>query len=78
MNRVKEAANIINISSVKSLLDIGCRGGSLRDNLWSGQDYFGCDLIAGNNVDYLGDFQSMVFDRKFDCVVALDMLEHVD
>lgn len=65
---------------VSAVLDVGCRDGSLADFLPSSTTYFGADLFQNEreNVAYLGDIQSVVFDRKFEQVVALDILEHVD
>ena len=78
LDRIRVASNIIGEASINSLLDVGCRGGELRAYLRPEIDYFGCDLVHDEHVRYVGDVQSIVFDRQFDCVVALDILEHVD
>ena len=64
--------------SIASVLDVGCRDGRLRRLLPGNVRYSGCDLVAGEHVRYVGDVQSITFDESFDCVIALDLLEHVD
>lgn len=78
MNRIKLAASAINYSNIKTVLDVGCRSGILKKYLPSKLEYFGNDLISGANVHYVGDIMDIDFDRRFDCVFALDILEHVD
>lgn len=43
-----------------------------------GAEYSGADLFAGAGIQYVGDITKMEFDRTFDAVVALDILEHLD
>lgn len=78
MDRIQVASSALAGIPLRSLLDVGCRGGVLRRYLPPEIDYFGCDLEPGEHVRYVGDVQSVKFDRTFDCVVALDVLEHVD
>lgn len=78
MDRVAIAAQCANALSVRSVLDVGCRDGYLRRLLAAGVQYSGCDLVPGEHVRYVGDARSIAFEERFDCVVALDLLEHVD
>jgi hypothetical protein len=78
MDRIRLAADVVGKEKINSLLDVGCRGGALRAFLRPEIDYFGCDLVKGDHVHYVGDIQAISIDRQFDCVVALDILEHVD
>ena len=78
MDRVAIAARCANALAVTSVLDVGCRDGLLRRLLPEHVQYSGCDLVAGEHVRYVGDVQSIAIDDVFDCVIALDLLEHVD
>lgn len=80
MSRIRTTGAIIqSLPDVKSLLDVGCRDGILREAIPAEVDYFGCDLFAvGDHVRYVGDFAIMEFSRKFDVVTANDVLEHLD
>ncbi len=77
---IKGAELVNNLEDVVSLLDVGCRDSSLEDRLDSKIEYFGCDLFQNdkNSVDFVGDVLATDFGRKFNCVVALDIIEHVD
>ena len=77
MSRIEFAASILKPLAPKSVLDVGCRDGSLAD-LLPGTDYSGADLRPGPRVKYVGDVTRLRLDRKFDAVVALDILEHLD
>lgn len=77
MGRIQFAAEILRPLAPKSVLDVGCRDGSLADFL-PGTDYAGADLRPGPRVKYVGDVTRMQMDRKFDAVVALDILEHLE
>jgi len=63
-------------------LEIGARarsGISRRDAVPDGWNYTGFDIIAGENVDVVGDAHQLSrhFDQKFDAVMALSVLEHI-
>jgi SAM-dependent methyltransferase len=78
MDRVAVAASSARALAVSSVLDVGCRDGHLRRLLPAHIRYSGCDLVPGEHVTYVGDIRSVEIDNRFDCVIALDMLEHVD
>ncbi len=81
MDRIIETQKIINqLNDVKTLLDVGCRDTILKNGLKHQIEYYGCDLYQNkyNNVTYVGDITKIKIDKKFDCVCALDILEHVD
>lgn len=78
MDRVAVAARSAHALAVESVLDVGCRDGQLRRLLPAQVHYSGCDLLPGENVRYVGDIRSIEIGERFDCVIALDMLEHVD
>ena len=64
------------------VLELGAGyGGSTCRELFAsrGIDYFGTDMAAGPGVDYVANFETMTrdsFDRQFQCVLALNVLEH--
>jgi len=81
MDRIQFASEILkSMPPAASLLDVGCRDGSLVDRLPPSTAYFGADLFQNErgNVAFLGDIQKMEVGRKFEYVLALDILEHVD
>lgn len=78
MDRVAFAAHCATALPVRSVLDVGCRDGYLRRFLPEHVRYSGCDLVAGEHVRYVGDVRLIDIDESFDCVIALDLLEHVD
>lgn len=43
-------------------------------------EYTGSDLFQNEekSVDYVGDIMSIELEKRFDCVVGLDVVEHVD
>lgn len=63
-----------------SILDVGCRDGTLREHLRPGLAYTGIDMSADSAATKICDVeQGIPFgDGTFDAVVALDMLEHTD
>src|SRR5215210_3282913 len=77
MGRIQFAAEILRPLAPKSVLDVGCRDGSLAD-LLPGTDYAGADLRSGPRVKYVGDVARLQLEEKFDAVVALDILEHLE
>jgi SAM-dependent methyltransferase len=81
MGRLDLAAQIVGRPREgASVLDVGCREALLSDLLPPSVAYYGCDLVADRRgrVKYVGDFSSLEFDRTFDIVVALDVLEHLE
>lgn len=77
MSRITVAARILQPLHPTSVLDVGCRDASLGEQLPEAE-YFGADLVGGPNIKYVGDVTKMEFDRTFDTVVALDILEHLE
>lgn len=77
MSRNGFAASILKPLAPTSILDIGCRDGSLAE-LLPEAEYAGADLRPGPRVKYVGDVTRMQMDEKFDAVVALDILEHLE
>lgn len=79
-NRIQAAAALLpQVGPFQSVLDVGCREGYLQPHLPAGTDYAGLDLVpCGPHVRYLGDVLAIQFDRRFDVVVALDVLEHME
>jgi len=80
MSRVSVTGKIVSsLSDVNSILDIGCRDGILRKYIPERIEYYGSDLFNhGNHVAYVGDIMELSFDRKFDIVAAIDILEHLE
>ncbi len=80
MSRLHLAAQLVEKSGARSVLDVGCREGALADLLPSAVEYAGADLFpdARGRVTYVGDISDLRVDRKFDAVVALDILEHLE
>jgi SAM-dependent methyltransferase len=78
MNRVSVASDLINAQGFRSVLDVGCRDAVLQRTLKPEIAYAGCDLFPGENVRYVGDILTLDIRERFDCVVALDILEHTD
>jgi hypothetical protein len=78
MTRIVCAGRILKALPISSVLDIGCRDGSLADELPSAT-YSGADLCADGRgrVKYVGDVTQMEITGVFDAVVALDILEHL-
>jgi len=80
MGRISQVGKIItSLTDVGSILDVGCRDGVLKKHIPSDMSYFGSDLFKnGNHVNYVGDIMEVSFDRKFDVVTAIDILEHLE
>ena len=78
--RVQSAKKILKDIQIDNLLDVGCRDCSLRSVLPPRVTYYGNDLFQNSDgsVDFVGDFMSIEFPMNFDCVIALDVVEHVD
>lgn len=78
--RIRAAGEFIQDIQITSVLDVGCRGCEALNVMPPGIEYFANDLFQNKDglVNYVGDIQTIQFDRKFDCVLALDIVEHVD
>jgi 2-polyprenyl-3-methyl-5-hydroxy-6-metoxy-1,4-benzoquinol methylase len=79
MSRIGFAAEILRPLAPTSILDVGCRDGALADH-FPRVDYWGADLLpsANGRVRIVGDIVEMQLTRRFDAIVACDILEHVD
>lgn len=64
----------------RSLLDVGCRDGRLKNFLPPAIEYSGIDLFPGPYVSKVCNVEEGIPypDAAFDAVVALDILEHTD
>lgn len=82
MNRIEEVSKVINIKTeIKTLLDVGCRDCILQKYISPNIKYVGLDLFQNieNTVSIIGDINSTnISDESYDCVVAIDILEHID
>jgi hypothetical protein len=80
MFRIVEVANIINDKDIQSILDVGCRDCVLKKYLKPEIKYYGNDLFQNTyeSVNYVGDINSLSIAEKFNCVTAIDILEHTD
>src|SRR5688500_9155025 len=78
--RIRTAGQLIAYLGVKSVLDVGCRNCEAENVIPKGVEYFGNDLFqnAAGSVAHVGDALTLEFGRTFDCVIALDVVEHVD
>ena len=78
MSRIKYAGRLLRPLDVSSVLDIGCRDGSLADEI-PDTYYSGADIVPDKRglVKYLGDVTKIDLPDRFDAVVALDILEHL-
>jgi len=81
LDRLKFAGHILKeLKDINTVLDVGCREGLLRSWLPDRIRYFGNDLFQNSTgtVDYVGDISNLDVASKFDVIVALDILEHVE
>jgi hypothetical protein len=79
MDRVGQAAKIINALPVASVLDVGCRDQVLQKHLRPTVSYAGLDVHPVNGRPrYVGDLMKLDIAERFDCVAALDVVEHTD
>lgn len=78
--RIAAAREMLSGLNIRSALDVGCRDCAARNALPVDAEYFGCDLFQNpaGTVTYVGDIMSLKLDRRFDSVIALDVIEHVD
>jgi len=70
-------------NNIKTILDVGCRDCILKKYVGDVvDDYKGCDLFQNEDdtVDYILNIEEgLPFkDNSFDCVVALDLVEHLN
>jgi SAM-dependent methyltransferase len=79
-SRVRAAADLVKGLPVASVLDIGCRTCEAKRIVPTGAEYFGNDLFQNDSgsVAFVGDAVDIDFGRTFDCVMALDVIEHLD
>ncbi len=61
-----------------SILDIGARDRILKSRLNGGYDYFSADVVDGHDYTINLEDKLQFEDNKFDFVVALDVLEHIE
>ena len=73
-----QMTGIAHLPNVQEILEIGPGGGTFK-LLMEAMAYrvFTADVQERFEPDYLGDFRHLCFDRKFDAVVAFEMLEHM-
>ena len=73
------AARIINESYVESVIDLGCRDCILAEKI-DIDSYVGIDIYQNetNTVTKVIDVMEYDLPRNSECVVALDLLEHLD
>ena len=78
--RIKHVLGVLENLNFNNILDVGCRDCSISKAIEKNISYYGCDLFQNNekSVAYVGNFMDVEFDRTFDCVIALDIVEHVD
>lgn len=81
MDRIDFVAGmIIEHGSITSVLDVGCRESELANRLPDSIIYVGSDLRQNRAglVTYIGDIATISIREQYDCVCALDILEHLD
>lgn len=78
--RIAAAKEILKGINAPRVLDVGCRNCEAREIFDHHVNYQGNDLFQNESgsVTYVGDILAMEFDRQYDCVMALDIIEHVD
>ncbi len=78
--RIMAASEILNELSISEVLDIGCRGCEAKAVLPKVVSYYGNDLVQNESgsVNFVGDALHYNFGKTFECVIALDVIEHVD
>lgn len=78
--RIDAAGEFLRKLHISSVLDVGSRGCEALSVVPSGVEYCANDLFqnSAGSIDYVGDILAVNFDRTFSCVMALDIIEHVD
>ena len=78
-SKFEEVARLLD-PQTKTLLDVGCRDGRLKNHLPGTIEYSGIDLSPGPLVSKVCNIEQGIPypDNAFDAVVALDVLEHTD
>lgn len=78
-SKFEEIARLLD-PEIRTLLDVGCRDGRLKNYLSGTIEYSGIDLIPGPFVNKVCNIEQGIPypDNAFDAVVALDVLEHTD
>jgi SAM-dependent methyltransferase len=78
-SKFEEVARLLD-PQTKTLLDVGCRDGRLKNHLPGTIEYSGIDLSPGPLVSKICNIEQGIPypDNAFDAVVALDVLEHTD
>jgi SAM-dependent methyltransferase len=78
-SKFEEVARLLD-PRTKTLLDVGCRDGRLKNHLPGTIEYSGIDLSPGPLVSKVCNIEQGIPypDNAFDAVVALDVLEHTD
>lgn len=78
-SKFEEVARLLH-PQTKTLLDVGCRDGRLKNHLPGTIEYSGIDLSPGPLVNKVCNIEQGIPypDNAFDAVVALDVLEHTD
>lgn len=78
-SKFEEVARLLH-PQTKTLLDVGCRDGRLKNHLPGTIEYSGIDLSPGPLVSKVCNIEQGIPypDNAFDAVVALDVLEHTD
>ena len=79
-SRIFQAGQILEKIEYHSILDVGCRDAELKKVIPEDKVYFGNDLFqnADQGVHFVCNIMEINFEDRFDCVVALDIVEHVD
>lgn len=80
-NRFKFADSLI--QKKDSILDIGCANGNLMKHLTKEVSYFGLDISSKAIEDnpfpsIVSDAEEFKLDKKFDIIVCLEVLEHIN
>jgi 2-polyprenyl-3-methyl-5-hydroxy-6-metoxy-1,4-benzoquinol methylase len=80
MSRIDFASKLLREVETASVLDVGCRDAELAECLPAGTIYAGADLFPDDkgHVKYVGDITTLDIPDRYDTVVALDILEHLD
>ena len=62
----------------KTILDVGAKNHSQR-SLLGNSEYITCDIDSSRNVDVICDIHNLPFsNNKFDLILCIEVLEHVE